>query len=352
MWQIQNRTPFAAGQGWVRGSNGAETWLVVVKATFDIRPDGSTRVADVQPDVVRSPIYRNDDPESGSTLYDNDFVLTKPTTDVVVNATAYAPDGQPVTSLDVGVRVGQMSKTLRVFGDRQWGPSGSWLSSPVPFRSMPVVYERAFGGIDAAATPGSHRYWANPVGTGFASSSSSIDRTMAPNIEYPDQLIGSWRDRPAPAGLGVIASHWEERARFSGTYDDAWLADRQPLLPSDFDARHYQLTPRDQQAPAYMTGGEEVAALGLTPSGSLRTRVPMMELALETRFMDGRRHRHDPPRLHTLILEPDFPRLTLIWHSALECHPLVYQLERTRIDVRLDGVLHDEGPADLLELVS
>jgi len=41
MWQIINNTPFAAGQAWVRGLDGAETWLVVVKTTFDVQPDGT-----------------------------------------------------------------------------------------------------------------------------------------------------------------------------------------------------------------------------------------------------------------------------------------------------------------------
>ena len=42
MWQIDNRTPFAAERGWVRDRDGAEVWLVAVKCTFDILPDGTT----------------------------------------------------------------------------------------------------------------------------------------------------------------------------------------------------------------------------------------------------------------------------------------------------------------------
>ena len=44
MWQVDNRTPFAAERGWVRGRDGTEIWLVAVKATFYILPDGSTEV--------------------------------------------------------------------------------------------------------------------------------------------------------------------------------------------------------------------------------------------------------------------------------------------------------------------
>ena len=55
MWQVDNRTPFAAERGWVRDRNGAEVWLVAVKCTFDIRPDGTTEVSEGQPPVLGVP---------------------------------------------------------------------------------------------------------------------------------------------------------------------------------------------------------------------------------------------------------------------------------------------------------
>jgi len=45
MWQIDNRTPFAAERAWVRDRNGAEIWLVAVRCAFDIAPDGATRIS-------------------------------------------------------------------------------------------------------------------------------------------------------------------------------------------------------------------------------------------------------------------------------------------------------------------
>ena len=33
---------------------------------------------------------------------------------------------------------------------------------------------------------------------------------------------------------------------------------RQPLLPDDFDDRYFQFAPADQQAPAFLRGGEPV----------------------------------------------------------------------------------------------
>lgn len=352
MWQIDNRTPFVARQSWVRDQNGAETWLVVVKATFRVLADGTTAVSKDQPELTRTPLWRGE-PGQSSPIYENDFVLAKKTTDVVLNGSAYARGGKAVTTLDVALQVGPVRKALKVFGDRAWGPAGAFLSTPQPFVQMPITYERAFGGVDTRSPhPEKDWYWPNPVGVGFATSRSRIGDMRAPNIEYPDQLITAWSSRPRPAGFGFIGSHWQERAALSGTYDRAWSESRQPLLPVDFDIRHYQAVPKDQQTPTFLRGGEAVSLLNLTPLGSLHFSLPALELALETRFMDGERREHIPS-LHTVILEPDFPRVSLVWHSAMECHAKTYRLERTRVRLRsLQGRPVEEGVDSLLDLVS
>src|SRR3977135_2405519 len=98
MWQVDNRTPFAAERGWVRDRNGAEVWLVAVKCTFDIRSDGSTQVSEEQPQVLRVPEYTGE-PGKSSMKYEADLVLTKTTTDVTAVGHAYAPGGRPVTEI-------------------------------------------------------------------------------------------------------------------------------------------------------------------------------------------------------------------------------------------------------------
>ena len=45
MWMVNNQTPFAAACNWNLDKNAAKIWVVAVKATFDILPDGSTRIA-------------------------------------------------------------------------------------------------------------------------------------------------------------------------------------------------------------------------------------------------------------------------------------------------------------------
>ena len=343
MWQVDNRTPFAAERGWVRDRNGAEVWLVAVKCTFDIKPDGSTAISPDQPPVLRIPEYYGE-PGKSSIKYEEDLVLTKKTTDVIVVGHAYAPQGRPVTQLDVGFRVGPVQKLLRVTGDRRWGAIGP--TSPEPFVKMPLVYERAFGGVDTrSANPERDWDWRNPVGTGFAVSRDNLAGAALPNLEYPNDTVRGWKDRPQPASLGPVAGHWQPRVKFAGTYDEAWLNDRQPLLPADFDDGFYQCAPQDQQAPAFLRGDEPVVLHRLTENGDLRFHLPKLFLGFDTRFYDGSRQIHRDRKLHTVILEPDYPRVSLVWHSALPCHFKVQKLERTIVTLKTER----SGGASMVE---
>lgn len=334
MWQVDNRTPFAAERGWVRDRDGSEVWLVAVRASFDILPDGSTQIAAEQAPVLRLPEHYGD-PATSSIKYDADLVLRKATTDILVVGHAHAPAGQEVTQLDCGFKVGPVQKLVRVFGDRRWGRSSA--SAPLPFQAMPLTWERAFGGVDRRSeNPERDWDWRNPVGTGFAIAGDHAMDLPLPNVEDPKQLIRSWRDRPTPAGFGAIASHWQPRVGFAGTYDERWQKTRAPLLAEDMDERWYQCAPADQQAPSFLRGGEPVILHNLHPGGRLEFRLPRLHLGFETRFYDGSRERHRERALHTVIIEPDLPRVSLVWHSALPCHFKVQKLERTVVTLKTD----------------
>jgi hypothetical protein len=350
MWQVDNRTSFAAERGWVRDRQGAEVWLVAVKCTFDIKPDGSTEISKEQPPVLRVPEYYGE-PGKSSIKYETDLILAKKKTDILLLGHAYAPGGKSVAKLDVGFRVGPVQKVLRVFGDREWGAFGA--SSPQPFTKMPLVYERAFGGVDRQSQHPEYDWdWRNPVGTGFAISRSNSNGMRIPNIEYRDKLICGWDNRPPPAGFGPIASHWQPRAAFAGTYDEHWMKTRQPLLAEDMDDRFFQCAPIDQQSSQFLRGGERAVLLNLTPDSELRFDLPRLYLGFETRFYDGSREVHKNRSLHTVILEPDFPRVSLVWHTALPCHFKVQKLERTIVTLKQDlSVGNDIARREELELI-
>lgn len=284
--------------------------------------------------MLRLPEHHGE-PGKSSIKYDADLVLTKKTTDVIVVGHAYAPPGTAVTHTDVGFKVGPIQKVLRVFGDRTWGNFGA--SAPQHFEKIPLVYERAFGGVDAKSNTSDQDWeWRNPVGIGFAVSGRNATGLKLPNVEDPRKLISSWDDRPPPAGFGAIECHWQPRVSYAGTYDDHWMKTRQPLLAEDLDDRYFQCAPADQQSPEFLRGGEPVVLHRLTPGGSLKFFLPKIYLGFETRFYDGSRELHKNRKLHTVILEPDYPRVSLVWHSALPCHFKVQKLERTVVTLKSD----------------
>jgi hypothetical protein len=317
MGEVQNFTPFVAEGDWVRGRDGGGVWVVAVRCTFTVDRDGTTSVAEEQDPDTLAPKYRGD-PATSSLRYDSDFCLTKPTTDVLLHGHAYSPGGRPTAQVDVTMRVGDIQKTLRVTGDRQGGPS----SSAALFTRMPLIYERAYGGRepDPPRDPNRPRFEPrNPVGTGFAA------ETPAPNVAYPG---GSSTSRPA--GFGPVAPHWQPRMQYAGTYDAAWRRDRCPLYPADLDDRFFLCSPEDQRPAEFLRGGEPVELTNLTPDGWLAFLLPRVAFGFETEFRGGGGVPHRG-KLHTVILEPDVPRVILVWRTELPCHARALKLRRTTV---------------------
>ena len=172
MLQLDNRTPYAAERTIVMDKAGEKSWVVVVKATYQVCIDGTTQLLEVQ----KPPLYSAEhigEPGKSSILYEADMIPTKPATDVLVNGHAYAPAGKRAEEVDVNMRVGRITKHLRVFGDRHWhsGISGRFKQSlPGKFDRMPITYERAFGGWDMTdpELEKQRLYSYNPIGSGFA----------------------------------------------------------------------------------------------------------------------------------------------------------------------------------------
>jgi hypothetical protein len=330
MWSLANKTSFVAERAFARDPNGGEVWLVVVKGTFTINPDGSTKVADQQEDVCRFPSFFGE-PGKSSLRYDSDLVQSKHATDVLLHGHAYAPNGKAIPQLDVSLRVGGLAKTLRVFGTRTWkrGVFGINMTSAEPFVRMALRYERAFGGIDQRSRDPKKHSWEqrNPLGLGFAVDADHLLDLQAPNVEEPTGIITSWKQRPRPAGFGPIARDWSPRRELAGTYDKAWEEGRMPLLPVDFQEAFYQCAPEDQRVQPFLRGGEPVELLNLTPGGSLNFQLPRVALGFETRIA-GKVEVHRQS-LHTVILEPDQSRVILVWHASLPCHHTLYTLDST-----------------------
>jgi hypothetical protein len=314
MWTLKNNTPYAAERNWTRDKDGAHVWIVAVKATFDISLSGALKLADEQLPPVLAPEYFGD-PAKASLKYESDLLAVKPGTDVLVNATAYAPGGRPTSNIDVLMRMASVSKHVVVYGERSYfmGVLGLTTTPPRPFTTCPIRYEDAFGGSDLADPNPAHQQMdlRNPVGKGVAAKTASLIHKPAHRIEYPSADPSS----VGPAGFGPIASYWSPRAELGGTYDAAWSKRKKPLLPDDFDPRHALCSPLDQRPKQWLRGGELVELLNMTPEGGLRFQLPQLLFAYWTRF--GTRNEEHRGHLATAIIEPDVRRLMVTYQTSL-----------------------------------
>ncbi|MGD0837524.1 MAG: DUF2169 domain-containing protein [Polyangia bacterium] len=138
----------------------------------------------------------------------SDFWIQKQATDVVVQGSAFAPNGRPIRSMTASVTVGKAAKRINVFGNRrlEWRSDGTpVIPYPETFIDMPLTYENAYGGIDVRmdmAPPQSPEelvkfdlldypgiYPRNLHGKGYLVRPEPIPGALMPNLENPRDLL-------------------------------------------------------------------------------------------------------------------------------------------------------------------
>jgi hypothetical protein len=331
MLQLKNETPFLATLLLLPDADGVDTLFTVVKGTFTLTP----RLGLAEEQVPVAPAdQHHGEPAMSSIRTPSDVCLGKPGTDVLLLGSAWAPGGKPTWQMDVSITVGPVSKAVRVSADRVWetGGGGASVAWVTPFVRMPLVWERAFGGIDET-DKGPVADARNPVGTGFRASGGAkrLAGMPLPNIEDPRALVSSPRDVPPPACFAPVAPHWEPRKLFAGTYDEAWQNTRAPYLPTDFDARFFQVAPPGLVTQRHLRGGEPVDVRGATPDGVLQFQLPAASVQAAYRFGSGADVR--TADLDTVIVEPDAARVVLVWRAALRCDKKALKVKEVGVTV-------------------
>lgn len=334
--ETDNQTPYVVAAMPQIGPNEKPVLTIAVKGTFDIRP-GETSPASTEQMPVGFGDELYDPVSGGSVKFESDLAPFKPRADVALVGHAHARGGHAVTALDVSLQVGSLKKKLRVTGNRRWKWLGRMLpvtaTAPEPFTRMPLVYENAFGGIDAE---GGGYCAENLAGCGFVArkKKQAIDGVRLPNIEEPGQLIRSWKDRPKPAGFGFYGKSWAPRLQYMGTYDDNWRKNRAPGPPADFRFDYYNAAHPDLQIGGYLSGDESVELVNLSPEGYLRFMLPGTTLQCtaaksfdlvdfaETAMPDLAATPQKPQfaetvplNLDTLCLIPDEKKFYLVWRG-------------------------------------
>lgn len=317
--ELINGTRMQAGYTMGMEPSGRELLVVVVKGTFLIPKDGEpVRLHEEQVALVMADTFTGE-PGLSAPVYEVDFAPRKKRCDVLLVGSAYAPDGRPATRVPVGLRVGALTKSFAVVGDRVWQAGASVAASdPQPFTVMPISYDRAFGGVDNKhEDPAKHAAcMRNPVGRGFHKHLRSdwVDGSPLPNTE----ALNSPVERPdgdyAPMSFNPIGRGWEPRSRYAGTYDQDWLDNHFPFLPPDFDEQYFQAAPPDQQIDC-PRGGEEIALVNLTPEGQASIKLPVFDAPIHYFPRKGKRE-GGRLLLDTIVLEPDAGRFTLTWRAT------------------------------------
>jgi hypothetical protein len=330
--ELINHSPYTAGIVVDMDRDGADTLVLLVKATFDIMLDGDLKLSPEQPEIEWADVYGGE-PGASSVLYESDATWGRTGTDIALIGHAY-PQRAGDRQVDVELRVGQFEKSARVFGDRHWQKTlGSvGMSAPEPFERIPLVWERSFGGVDFTPTDPRDRNQEarNPVGGGFRAKNSQIelDGMPLPNVEDPRHLISDPADHPTPIGFGFVAKSWAPRVRFAGTYDDAWQKSRAPLLPDDYNPRFTVAAAEGLWAPNGLYGGEVVDLVQLTPSGRLRFALPKVNVLGS--YLAKVPITDIDMRLVVVFIDADRMTLTLLWQGSQGIHGLIDDIRWVR----------------------
>jgi hypothetical protein len=330
--QLLNATQMQAGYTLGMDPNGRESLVLVTKGTFDLPRNGEEpQLAATQVPLVDSDVFTGE-PGSSAPLYESDYAPIKPRCDVLLNGSAYAPEGRPAKRVTVSLQVGSMAKSFDVVGNRVWvGAIFGIMTSPIePFSVLPISYDNAFGGVDMVhPDQARHRYYeTNHAGVGFHYNTDRkfLDGTPLPNTEELGKPISDPRGPYQPMSFGSVARAWLPRVRFGGTYDQNWLENIFPFLPPDFDDHYYQSAPADQQID-FPGGGEEVILENLTPSGRVKFCLPELDVPT-IYYRRGGQTEACLAVVDTILFEPDLYRFTMSWRSSIPLRRNIFEIEQ------------------------
>ncbi|HZF56118.1 MAG TPA: DUF2169 domain-containing protein [Polyangiaceae bacterium] len=284
---------------------GAFALTVVTVASFELSPGESPLAGDQDPpNEVDS--YWNDD-ERRSLHVAGDLAPFKPRADVLLVGNAYAPEGKPVQSLTTRLVVGEVDKSIAIYGDRLWNLRGD-LREPSIFVRMPLRWERASGGPDTS----------NPVGVRADATPDQMGMTPVPNLQPPGTHIAQRGDFVEPINYGPIAPTWPGRTAKLYGHAAAWdpKTFAQRPLPSDIDPAYFNAAPPDQQVQE-IRSNERIVLENLHWSHarlvtSLQAVVPQGLVEREGGISEPLKMRCD-----TLSIDTDRGRCSLTWRGVV-----------------------------------
>lgn len=340
--ELINATGMHAGYTMGLQPDGREVLVTVVKGTFLIPddPGKAPELAGNQVPLVHTDLFTGE-PGLSAPLYEIDYAPRKPRCDVVLNGSAYAPDGRPTERVTVSLKIGAWGKSFDVVGNRFWrrGVLLVTPSDPEPFAVMPISYDNAFGGVERSQEDQRKHRWypTNHAGRGYHEylDAEFIDGKPLPNTEETGRSVSDPRGTYRPMAFGPVGRSWQPRIRWAGTYDKKWLDEKFPFLPDDFSERYYQCAADDQQTD-YPRGGEVVELMNLTPQGRTMFKLPSgLQLPVVFSLRTGEK-KEVPAVVDTLVVEPDQGRFLLVWRASIPLRRTIREVLRLAVGRALD----------------
>lgn len=286
---------------------GTPTLHVAIQRTYSYDEEGRLSLADGQLPLSEEVEFYEDVEEGQiASVKSQTQMLFKSGTDVVLQGSAQTY-GEPRRELDVALKVGTAVHHGRVFGKRVCERTNGQIrfTAPELFEMMPLRYENAYGGRDAAnekafvdeSPPGELEkmkpfllgdterlspflYARNAGGKGFVCGSSDmVEGRELPNIEHPQDLLTpdrlvcphfmKWVHQPVPFGfdfvdpqsftqiamLGLCPLH----APLEGPYPEVRLG----LIKEDFVTKHLADLPPSKYETSVHRDASRAASLGL-----------------------------------------------------------------------------------------
>lgn len=304
-----------------------------------------------------------------SVLYESDLSPYKPKCDIVIQGHAYNktashhfdasfslccihPDNELKVLLD---------KEISIFGEAFWVLRSDKahvnirdfgyfykMTEPKLTSKMPLRYEHALGGqnliIDQGNTVYNEVCYANPIGTGWLCDDyfdqlKKYHQPIPTKIKAPSilpkgkslfeplitkqsgamtaQQMAVLHYPNAATGFSFTHRSWSPRIAKAGTYDEAWLKNRHPFYPKDFDFNHYNSAPIDQQIdfpdlqlPHFLLINNLSPRAGFEAIALPRHRAFVLASMLGTRVPI-------PMQVDTIVFDTDKMTLKLVWRTAL-----------------------------------
>ena len=263
---------------------------VIVKSTFAFAPDAAMTRVEPQP-ILRAEVHHGKHP-TRSVQFTSDLVPYLAQADVLFTGHAHARARAIVQAQLVRLEI------LDGARERPLLNKALLVQDPKGFDRMPLVYERAYGGLGSQD---------NPLGTGTAPGSPE------PNVVNP-------LDPRRVASFAPIGRIWPARKRLLGITPRSALDGDIVELPGTFDWAYYQAAPPEQRI-EFLNGDEWILLEGLHPT------LPRVQMQLPSArglaWIDGLSAFGIPEGLglplnaDTLRIDGDEQRCTVVWRAAL-----------------------------------